>query len=299
MKVTITGGAGYIGSVLCEELLHSGHEATVLDNFRHGVPSLNHLCYKTALKVVRGDVRIDSRLNACIADCDIIIPLAGIVGMGECLKDQTAAITTNYLAIKDLCNATGARVIFPNTNSGYGISGESICTEESPLQPISLYGQTKCDAEQEIVERGNYTVFRLATVFGMSPRMRWDLMVNDFVYRAVKDRAMVLFEPHFRRNFIHVRDVARAFIWALEYPDISNNQVYNLGNDDANMTKMELALKIKERTEFHPLVDNFAQDPDKRDYNVSSQKLISAGFKPIYSVEYGIDELIKGVQQFV
>lgn len=300
MKILITGGAGYIGSILTETLLDASHEVMVLDNFWHGVQSLNHLCSNPQLEIICGDARELSDILPLIKEADIIVPLAARVGVDECNKDKSAAKSTNYDAIKMLVNfcPSDRRILYPMTNSGYGTSGESVCTEKSPLRPISLYGRTKCDAETEIVERGNYTVFRLATVFGMSPRMRWSLMVNDFVYRAVKDRCITLFEENFRRNFIHVRDVARAFMWAIENPVITNNQVFNLGNDDCNMTKMELAREIAEMTEFQISVAEHASDPDKRDYHVISSKIYRTGFKPVYSLDDGIKELIKGAKQY-
>lgn len=300
MRILGTGFGGYIGAILTETLLDGGHEVVVLDNFRHGVKSLNHLCSNPRLKIVRGDTRELSDVLPLLKNADIIIPLAALVGVDECNKDKSAAKSTNYDAIKMLLNfcPSDRRILYTMTNSGYGTSGELVCTEQSSLKPISLYGRTKCEAEAEIIERGNYTVFRLATVFGMSPRMRWPLMVNDFVYRAVKDRCITLFEENFRRNFIHVRDVARAFTWAIENPAITNNQVFNLGNDDCNMTKMELARKIAEMTEFQISVAEHASDPDKRDYHVSSSKIYRTGFKPVYSLDDGIKELIKGARQY-
>lgn len=299
-KILMSGGAGYIGSVLCEHLLTAGHEVTILDNFRHGVQSLNHLCCNSRLKIVRGDARELSDILPLIKDADIVISLAALVGVDECNKDKSAAKTTNYGAINTLVRFCPAdrRILYPMTNSGYGTSGESVCTEDSPLKPISLYGITKCDAEAEIIERGNYTVFRLATVFGVSPRMRWDLMVNNFVYRAVKDRCITLFEPHFRRNFIHVRDVARAFVWAIENPDITNNQIFNLGNNECNMNKEQLCKVIQCYTPLYFTTAHFQEDLDKRDYYVSNAKIYKAGFKPMYSLDDGINELVKGAKQY-
>jgi nucleoside-diphosphate-sugar epimerase len=298
MRILITGGAGYLGSVMCQTLLDAGHEVTVFDNFRHGMSSLNHLCAYKTLSIVHDDVRVDTNLDPHIYKCDVVIPLAALVGVSECLKDTTAAYDTNFIAIRELCRLTTKRIIFPNTNSGYGTSDEKICTEESPLKPISLYGITKCNAEKEILKRGNATVFRLATVFGMSPRMRWDLMVNDFVYRAVKDRCITLFEPHFRRNFIHVRDVARAFLWAIENPEKTNDQVFNLGDDRVNMNKLALAKLIGKYIPFEVSIAEHMKDIDKRDYFVQSKKLYDAGFNLQYSLDDGIIELIKGCNQY-
>jgi len=300
-RILITGGAGYLGSIMCEYLLIDGsHEVKVLDNFRHGTASLAHLCFHPNFRIVRGDVRELPDMLPLIKDAEIVIPLAALVGVDECNKDKYAAASTNYGAIELLMKycPKDRRILFPMTNSGYGTSGESVCTEESPLNPISLYGTSKCAAEEEVIKRGNYTVFRLATVFGMSPRMRWSLMVNSFVKRAVDEKSIVLFESGMRRNFIHVKDVARAFIWAIENPKLSNNEIFNLGLDTANMTKKELAEKIGQHTEFHITEAPFAKDTDRRDYHVSSKKLYKKGFVPQHLLDEGIEELIKGAQQY-
>lgn len=298
-RCVVTGGAGYIGSVLCEYLLDAGHSVMVLDNFRHGVPSLSHLVAK-GLKIIRGDVRVVSHLKAAIAAADVIIPLAGIVGAQQCDEDPLAAETTNSAALRALTLIKGKeqRVIFPNTNSGYGTSGEALCTEESEMWPISLYGRTKLEAERTVMGAPGSTVFRLATAFGMSPRMRWDLMVNDFTRRAVTDRAIVVFEGQFRRNFIHVRDVARAFCWAIDNSVETAGQVFNLGLSDANLTKLQLAELVSKKTGCAVLEAPTASDPDKRDYFISNEKIERAGFKLAYSLNDGISELVEGARQF-
>lgn len=295
----MTGGAGYIGAMLCDYLLGAGHQVIVLDNFRHGVPSLSHL-FARGLKIVRGDVRVTCVVKAAIAGADVVIPLAGIVGARQCDEDPVAAETTNTMAVKSimLLKDKDQRVLFPNTNSGYGTSGEPVCTEESELKPISLYGRTKHDAERLVMIAPNSTVFRLATAFGMSSRMRWSLLVNQFCFRAIHERSIVLFEPEARRNYVHVRDVARAFVWAIENPALTAGQVFNLGLDEANMTKRQLAEKIAIHTEFYITDAPFASDPDKRDYYVSSQKLYSTGFKPTCGVDEGIKEVLSGARQF-
>ena len=299
MKVLITGGAGYLGSVMVERMLYLNYRVVVLDNFRHGVASLNHVIENPLLTIVRGDTRLAKTLDLLPSDFDIVIPLAALVGVTECDKDETAAMTTNYGAIVELVSRwPKARFIFPNTNSGYGTSGESICTETSPLKPVSLYGQTKCNAERVIMSRSGSTVFRLATVFGMSPRMRWDLMVNNFVYRAVRERCLVLFQSHYRRNFVHVKDVARAFIWAIEARNKAYDQIFNLGLDSANMTKLELAQEVDKFARCEIVEAPYSKDPDQRDYFVSNDKISKAGFFPQYTIEDGIVELIKGVQQY-
>jgi len=301
MRILVTGAAGYIGTVLVERLLRGNHQVVALDSFRHGVPSLSALASNGGLIIERTDARKWEKVGTWATWADVVVPLAGLVGVEECRRDSVAATTTNEGAIVTLCKylAPEKRIVFPNTNSGYGMSGEAVCTEESELRPISLYGVTKCSAEKLIVARGNYTVFRLATVFGMSPRMRWDLMVNNFVWRAVKDRAIVLFQPQFRRNFIHVHDVARAFERAIVDEEF-NNQVFNLGLDEANLTKRELADRVQCAVggAFAITEAQHMEDPDKRDYFVSNEKIAKAGFRPIHSLEEGIEELVKGARQW-
>ena len=301
-RILVTGSAGYIGSTLCKYLIDAGHKVVALDNFRHGIPSLNYLCAEPRFTLVRGDCRDENTLKSLLKAADAVIPLAALVGVAECERDTFAAQSTNADAIKLLIRvrSKSQRVLYPNTNSGYGTSGEEICTEESELKPISLYGRTKCEAERAVVDAGNFTVFRLATVFGMSPRMRWDLMVSDFVLRAVRDKAMVLFEPYYRRNFVHVRDVARAFVWALVDNGDANDQVFNLGLDDANLTKAGLCERIKKHVpEFTWSTAEHMKDIDARNYYVSNERIGRAGFSPIHSLDQGIDELIKGAQQYL
>ncbi|HLQ75920.1 MAG TPA: NAD(P)-dependent oxidoreductase [Terriglobia bacterium] len=297
-SILITGGAGYIGSILSEALLAEGHRVTVLDSFLFGQAPLNHLCSNPNFDVRRGDARDESLLQPLLKSADYIIPLAALVGAPLCDMDRMAAETTNHGAIESLIRLTSKeqRIMMPVTNSGYGI-GESgkMCTEESPLRPISLYGRTKVEAERAVLDRGNGLTFRLATVFGMSPRMRIDLLVNDFVYRAVNDRAVVLFEAHFKRNYLHIRDVARVFLHGIEHFDSMKNQPYNVGLSDANLSKAELCAKIKEHLpQFAYLEAAVGEDPDKRDYIVSNAKVEKTGFRPRYSLDDGILELIKG-----
>lgn len=297
-RVLITGGAGYIGSILAPALLEAGYAVTVLDTFSFGQASLLECCAHPRFEVVRGDCRDEAILREAVKTADILIPLAAIVGAPACKADQTAARTINLEAVRLLLSLRSASqwVIYPTTNSGYGI-GEpgKFCTEETPLRPISLYGVTKVEAEQAVLASGNALTFRLATVFGMSPRMRIDLLVNDFVHRAVTDRAVVVFEGHAKRNYIHIRDVARAFLHALTNFERMKDQPYNVGLSDANLSKLELCAEIRKLLPgFVFLEAPIGEDPDKRDYIVSNAKIEATGFKPAYSLDMGIRELIKG-----
>jgi nucleoside-diphosphate-sugar epimerase len=298
-SILITGGAGYLGSVLTPHLLAAGHNVTVLDNFMHRQNSLNQLCADPNFDVVRGDSRDEAKLKPLLAKADIVIPMAAIVGAPACDADKTACISTNRDAVATLAKLSSMqqRILIPTTNSGYGVGQkDKFCTEETPINPISLYGVTKMDAEKIVLDRGNGISFRLATVFGMSPRMRMDLLVNDFVYRALTDRAVMLFEPHFKRNYIHVRDVARAFHHGIDkFETMKQAGVFNVGLSDANISKMELCQEIKKQ------IPNFVfeeaaigEDPDKRDYVVSNERIEGTGYKPQFSLERGIAELIKG-----
>ena len=296
-KILITGGAGYIGSVLTPELLNSGYEVTVYDNFMHKQNSLLDCCARKNFHVVRGDVCDYKKINPLLSNFDVIIPLAALVGAPACKANPQLTQLINYDSYVNLIKHISAdqKVIFPNTNSGYGISNDSeMCTEESPLNPISEYGITKCKIEEILLQRPNSVTFRLATVFGMSPRMRMDLLVNDFVYRAVNDRFIVLFEEHFRRNYIHIRDVVGAFKRAID-DDSMLGEAFNLGLSSANLTKRQLAEKISEHVpEFLIHSAEIGEDPDKRDYLVSNEKLEATGWSPENSLDDGIDELIKG-----
>ena len=296
--ILVTGGAGYIGSVLVPELLNAGFRVTVVDNFMYGGASLAALCHHKGFQVVRGDVRSENTMAPLLKKADIIIPLAARVGAPLCDRDPVAAETTNLSAITMMLHrlSRNQRVLMPTTNSGYGIGAKGkYCTEESPLKPVSLYGRTKVEAEKAVLGHGNSVSFRLATVFGMSPRMRVDLLVNDFVYRAVHDRFIVLFEGHFKRNYIHIRDVARVFLHGIRHFEKMKGDAYNAGLSDANLSKLELARKIKKHLpDFIFLEASVGKDPDQRDYIVSNRKLEETGFKPCYSLDDGIEELIRG-----
>lgn len=298
MKILVTGGAGYLGSVLVPELLRQGYEVTVVDNFMFKQNSLADCCMYDTFSVIRGDCRDESLLSQVVKNQDVIIPLAALVGVPLCSMDVTATTTTNLEASKLLVRLCSRDqwILYPTTNSGYGVGEKGkYCTEETPLKPISLYGQTKVDSEKLFLDRGNSITFRLATVFGMSPRMRIDLLVNDFVYRGVTDRAVIIFEGHFKRNYIHIRDVARVFIHGIRNFEKMKNQPYNLGLDDANLSKIELCQTIqKHLPNFVYLEAPIGEDPDKRDYIVSNAKILSTGFRPKFSIDMGIRELIKG-----
>jgi nucleoside-diphosphate-sugar epimerase len=296
-RITVIGGAGYIGSVLVPALLQKGYAVTVLDTFLFGQSSLLDCCLNPNFRIIRGDSRDESTVRAAIADADVIIPLAAIVGAPACKNDATAAQTTNLDATRLLLRLRSPQqaILSPCTNSGYGIGQQNIeCTEETPLNPISLYGVTKVEAERAILDAGNSISFRLATVFGSSPRMRMDLLVNDFVYRAFTDKFLVIFEGHFKRNYIHIRDVAKAFLHGITNFDALKNQPYNVGLSDANISKLELCAKIQQQLpQFYYVEGAIGQDPDKRDYIVSNAKIERTGYKPDVSLDMGIAELIK------
>lgn len=297
MKILVSGGAGYLGSVLVPRLLREGHEVTVLDNFLFSQNSLMDCCADPKFHVRRGDCRDERILREELARVDAIIPLAALVGAPLCGQDQSGAVGTNQGAVELLCRLAGKgqAILYPTTNSGYGIGEKGkFCTEETPLRPISLYGITKVRAEEAVLARGNSLSFRLATVFGASPRMRIDLLVNDFVYRAVHDRAVLIFEGHFKRNYIHIQDVARAFLYALANFSAMQGRAYNVGLEEANLSKLELCAKIREHLPNFVYVEApIGEDPDKRDYIVSNQRILAAGFRTEWNLDRGIQELIK------
>lgn len=297
-NILVTGGAGYLGSVMVPELLKLGHKVTVLDTFMFGQNSLADVCFIDNFNVVKGDARDKNLLKKLTKDVDIVIPLAALVGAPLCNRDQIGTVTINRDAIQTLSDVLSKeqRILMPVTNSGYGIGQDGVyCTEETPLNPISTYGKTKVEAEKIILQRENSISFRLATVFGMSSRMRLDLLVNDFTYRAFNDGFIVIFEGHFKRNYIHIRDVARAFIHGIENFDKMKGEAYNVGLSDANLSKLELCAKIKEHIPTFTIMEaEIGKDPDQRNYIVSNDKIEATGFKPQFSLDMGIKELIKG-----
>lgn len=296
--ILVTGGAGYLGSVLCETFLSAGYRVTAIDNLMFGQSPLFHLCHYPTFDFINGDVRNPELMQEVIKDADVIIPLAAIVGAPLCKRDPwlTKAVNLEAIQLINSLRSPQQLVIYPTTNSGYGTqSGDTYCTEETPLEPISLYGQTKVQAEAELLESPNTITLRLATVFGLSPRMRIDLLVNHFVYKAITDGYLVIFEKDFKRNYVHIRDVADCMIHCIINSPKMVGRPYNVGLDAANLSKEELALKVKDYvTNFYIHFAPIGSDPDKRNYIVSNQRLREAGFEAKRSLDYGIQELLKG-----
>jgi nucleoside-diphosphate-sugar epimerase len=297
-KVLVTGGVGYIGSILVPELLRHDFTVTVLDNLMYNQVCLLDCCANRKFDFIKGDICNYDLIGELVPKFDIIIPLAAIVGAPACNLNPSVTRLVNYEAYMFLVDqlSPSQMVLFPNTNSGYGIGEkDNFCTEESPLRPISEYGRTKVEVEKALLGKGNAVTFRLATVFGMSPRMRLDLLVNDFTYRAFKDRFIILFEEHFRRNFVHIRDVAKAFLFGIENYGRMKGKPFNVGLSSANLTKRQLCEKIKKYVpSFHIQSAPLTQDPDKRDYIVSNEKIERLGWRPDFTIDDGIQELLKG-----
>jgi nucleoside-diphosphate-sugar epimerase len=304
MKILITGGAGYLGSVITNRMLQEGYEVVVLDKLIFNQTSLLPHCSNPNFKFIYGDVRNQSLLKKLCNEVDVIIPLAAIVGFPACDAEPELANQINYEQIVNIVEFTKDRdvkILYPNTNSGYGIGvGQTECTEESPLNPISIYGSTKVSAENHLRKHTDGIIFRLATVFGVSPRMRTDLLVNDFTYKAITDKYIVVFEKTFKRNFIHIQDVANAFVFMLNNYDKYKGEVFNVGLSDANLSKQELLEKIQSHVKnFAVVFDDYYEDPDKRNYIVSNEKIESTGWSPKWDLDKGIKELIMAYQMVV
>jgi len=304
MKILITGGAGYLGSVLVGKLLEQSYEVIVLDKLLFNQTSLLQYTSKSKFKFIHGDVRNEKLLEKLCNEADVIVPLAAIVGFPACAQDPKLAKEINFQQIVNIVkftNGKGKKILYPNTNSGYGLStGQLECTEESPLTPISVYGQTKCDAENFLRTSTDTIIFRLATVFGVSPRMRTDLLVNDFVYKAITDKYIVVFEKQFKRNFIHIQDVAFTFCFMIQHYDKYKSEVFNVGLSNANLSKQELLEKIQSHVkDFAVVYDDYYEDPDKRNYIVSNEKLEATGWGPQWDLNRGIKELIMAYQMIV
>lgn len=300
MKILVTGGAGYIGSILVPQLLQNGFEVTVIDNFMYHQASLLNCCNNEKLVIINGDSRNKELVAEELKKVDIVIPLACLTGAPLCSKDPLGAKSTNFDAINMLLELRTKRqwIIFPTTNSGYGVGEKgNFCTEETPLRPVSLYGKLKVEIENILLQEENTITLRFATVFGISPRMRLDLLVNDFTYRALNDRYLVLFEASFKRNYLHVRDAAAAFIFCIENFESMRGEPYNVGLSEANLSKLELCQKIQKFIpNFYFIESPIGEDVDKRDYVISNEKIEGRGFRTKMSLENGIKELIKGYQ---
>jgi len=301
MKILVTGGAGYLGSVLVPKLLKRNYEVTVLDNFLFKQKSTENLKKFENFNLIEGDVRDLNLLEKIANNFDFIFPLAALVGAPLCDKRPKEAKEVNEDSINYLINILSDNVglIIPTTNSGYGIGKKDVyCTEESPLNPISIYGSTKVNAEKFVMKRKNSISLRLATVFGMSPRMRIDLLVNYFVYKAIKEKKIEIFEGDFKRNYVHIDDVAEVFLFCVDNFNKLKSNIYNFGIENANLTKTELALKIKKYVpEFQFFKNEFTQDPDKRDYIVSNKKILSTGFKFKWDIDTGIKDLVEKIKE--
>jgi len=304
MKILITGGAGYLGSVITGKMLNAGHQVVVLDKLIFNQVSLLTYTSNPNFKFIHGDVRNLELLERLCNEVDVIIPLAAIVGFPACASEPELAKDINFRQIFNIVkftNGKGKKILYPNTNSGYGIGvGQTECTEESPLNPISVYGTTKCDAENFLKTNTDAIIFRLATVFGVSPRMRTDLLVNDFTYEAITKKYITVFEKNFKRNFIHIQDVASVFLFMLENYDQYRGEIFNVGLSNANLSKQELLEKIQEHVKnFAINYNDYFEDPDKRDYIVSNLKVESTGWLPKWTIDMGIEELIMAYQMIV
>ena len=294
-KVLVTGGAGYVGSVLIPELLHKGYHVKVLDNLMYNSMSLLPYFVYDNFDFIKGDVRDEKAVQKALQDVDVIVHLAAIVGAPACHRDQRLAEEVNFAGTLNLdkYRSRSQGIIFASTGSNYGAVENGVCTEQTPLNPLSVYGVTKTNAEQHLLNSGNTVAYRFATAFGLSPRLRLDLMINDFAFQALKNGMLVVYEKHFKRTFIHVRDMARSFLFAVDNFDRLKNEIFNVGSEKANYTKEDICLKIKEKVNYHLYFADVGSDPDQRNYEVSYEKIRSKGFETTISVDKGLEELIK------
>ena len=298
MKVLVTGGAGYVGSVLVPQLLERDYQVRVLDNLTYGGLGLVPHCLDPHFEFIKGDIRDPAAVRTAAWDADVIIHLAAIVGYPACKKDPQLAEEVNLggTVVLDQARSRSQMVLFASTGSNYGAVAEGLCTEETPLNPLTLYGVTKTEAEKRLLESGNVIVYRFATAFGLSPRLRLDLMINDFVYQAVVNRQIIVYEKHFRRTFIHVRDMARSLLFAIDHAGQMRDGVFNVGSAAANLTKEDVALMIREKVPYFLHFADIDKDEDQRNYEVSFSRIRSLGFEPQVAVEQGIEELMRGFQ---
>ncbi len=294
-KVLVTGGAGYVGSVLIPELLHKGYHVKVLDNLMYNSMSLLPYFVYDNFDFIKGDIRDEKAVQKALQDVDIVVHLAAIVGAPACHRDQRLAEEVNFAGTLNLdkYRSRSQGIIFASTGSNYGAVENGVCTEQTPLNPLSVYGVTKTNAEQHLLNSGNTVAYRFATAFGLSPRLRLDLMINDFAFQALKNGMLVVYEKHFKRTFIHVRDMARSFLFAVDNFDRLKNEIFNVGSEKANYTKEDICLKIKEKVNYHLYFADVGSDPDQRNYEVSYEKIRSKGFETTISVDKGLEELIK------
>ncbi|MBI2037825.1 MAG: NAD(P)-dependent oxidoreductase [Candidatus Magasanikbacteria bacterium] len=298
MKILITGGAGYIGSCLIPELLNAGHQVRVLDSLLFGQTSLLPYFINKNFEFIKGDIRNVELVQKAVNNMDVIIHLAAIVGAPACKKDPKVAEEVNFVGTVNVNNArdVSQKLFYASTGSVYG-KVEDICKEDLPAKPLSSYGETKLRAEQEVMRKGNAIAYRFATAFGLSSRLRLDLMPNDFVFNALKNKYLVVYDKGFKRTFIHVRDIVSAYMFGINNFENMKNEVYNIGSEKMNKTKEDVANMIREKLNFEILfVDKGIPDPDQRDYAVSYEKIRSKGFDTKISFEEAIDELILGLQ---